>query len=104
FIPHAVPQDIVDVELVRKKRSFGDARLLDIKTASPERVAPFCAHFGICGGCKWQHMQYSGQLRYKQATVENALRRIGKIDFDQVEPILPSPKITYYRNKLEYTF
>ena len=104
FIPRAVPGDVVDVEVTRKKRNFAEANITALKKASEHRVEPFCSHFGICGGCKWQHMSYEAQLLYKNKSVENALSRIGKVDTLIMEDILPSQQATYYRNKLEYTF
>lgn len=104
FIEHAVPGDLVDVELFRKKKSFAEGRLVSVKEPSEHRVVPFCPHFGTCGGCKWQHMDYNAQLVFKQQYVENALRRLGKVDTSSLEDILPSEKTDYYRNKLEFTF
>ncbi|NQD71038.1 23S rRNA (uracil(1939)-C(5))-methyltransferase RlmD [Sphingobacterium shayense] len=104
FIEHAVPGDLVDVELFRKKKSFAEGRLVSVKEPSEHRVEPFCPHFGTCGGCKWQHMDYNAQLVFKQQYVENALRRLGKVDTSFLEDILPSEKTDYYRNKLEFTF
>ncbi len=104
FIDKAIPGDIVDVELQRKKKNFAEGRVTAISKASPYRIEPFCPHFGVCGGCKWQHMSYEAQLKFKQQYVENALTRIGKVDTSSMEDILPSEGTTYYRNKLEYTF
>jgi len=104
FIQHAIPGDIVDVEIQKKKKSFAEAKVTKLISPSPHRTTAFCEHFGICGGCKWQHMTYDAQLFYKQKSVENALSRIGKVDISSMEDILPSAKTTYYRNKLEYTF
>lgn len=104
FIPRVIPGDIVDVEVTRKKKNFAEANVISLRSPSPYRVDPFCEHFGICGGCKWQHMSYDAQLVYKNKSVENALSRIGKIDTSIMEEILPSKHTTYYRNKLEYTF
>ncbi|WP_134088792.1 23S rRNA (uracil(1939)-C(5))-methyltransferase RlmD [Olivibacter sp. XZL3] len=104
FIEKAVPGDIVDVELVRKKKNFAEAKITKIKQESASRIEAFCPHFGICGGCKWQHMDYQAQLLFKQKSVDNALSRIGKVDTSSMEDILPSNQTTYYRNKLEYTF
>ncbi|MDH5828297.1 23S rRNA (uracil(1939)-C(5))-methyltransferase RlmD [Sphingobacterium faecium] len=104
FVERAIPGDVVDVELIRKKKSFGEGRIQTLKKASEHRVEPFCEHFGVCGGCKWQHMTYDAQLLFKQQSVENALTRIGKVDISSMEPILPSVQTKYYRNKLEYTF
>jgi len=104
FIQHAIPGDIVDVEIQKKKKSFAEANVIALKVPSQYRTTHFCKHFGVCGGCKWQHMTYDSQLLYKQKSVENALSRIGKVDIASMEEILPSANTTYYRNKLEYTF
>lgn len=104
FVQHAIPGDIVDIEIQKKKKSFAEANVISLKTPSKYRTAAFCQHFGVCGGCKWQHMTYEAQLLYKQQSVENALSRIGKVDTSSMEKILPSVNTTYYRNKLEYTF
>lgn len=104
FIPHAIPGDVVDVEVTRKKRNFAEANVTALRSSSQHRVDPFCEHFGICGGCKWQHMSYDAQLLYKNKSVENALSRIGKVDTAVMEDILASEQTRYYRNKLEYTF
>ncbi|SEN79969.1 23S rRNA (uracil1939-C5)-methyltransferase [bacterium A37T11] len=104
FIEKAIPGDVVNVEVFRKKKKFGEARITQLIKPSTHRVDPFCEHFGTCGGCKWQHMSYDAQLIYKQQSVGNALSRIGKIDTVTMESILPSAQTKYYRNKLEYTF
>lgn len=104
FIEKAIPGDVVDVDLIRKKKNFAEAKIRQIIKPSPHRVAAFCEHFGTCGGCKWQHMDYDAQLFYKQKSVDNALSRLGKIDTANMEAILPSANTKYYRNKLEYTF
>ncbi|NGM63189.1 23S rRNA (uracil(1939)-C(5))-methyltransferase RlmD [Sphingobacterium sp. SGG-5] len=104
FIEKAVPGDVVHVELQRKKKNFAEGRVVDIQQASPYRVDAFCPHFGTCGGCKWQHMTYAAQLKFKQQYVDNVLTRIGKVDTSDMEEILPSAETTYYRNKLEFTF
>lgn len=104
FIDKAVPGDIVDVKVVKKKKNFAEAVIENLLTASDQRTDPFCAHFGTCGGCKWQHMQYDAQLHFKQKNVEAALQRLAKIDTSVIEPILGSAENKYYRNKLEYTF
>jgi len=90
--------------LMRKKKSFAEGRVVTIKKASEHRVDPFCPHFGVCGGCKWQHMSYDAQLLFKQQSVDNALKRLGKVDTSSIEPILGSEQTEYYRNKLEFTF
>ena len=104
FIEKAIPGDVVDVELQRKKKNFAEGRVTTIQQKSPYRIDPFCPHFGVCGGCKWQHMSYEAQLKFKQQYVDNALSRIGKVDTSSMEDILGSAETTYYRNKLEYTF
>ncbi len=104
FIEKAIPGDVVNVELQRKKKSFAEGRVTEILSPSPYRIDPFCPHFGVCGGCKWQHMEYGAQLKFKQQSVDNALSRIGKVDTAGMEPILGSEQTQYYRNKLEYTF
>ncbi|MDD2621714.1 MAG: 23S rRNA (uracil(1939)-C(5))-methyltransferase RlmD [Bacteroidales bacterium] len=103
FVPYAVPGDIVDVKAL-KKRTYYHAQLLKIKTPSPHRIAPLCQHFGFCGGCKWQQMDYTTQLQYKQKQIIDNFIRIGKFPFPQVMPILASDPIFAYRNKIEYTF
>jgi 23S rRNA (uracil1939-C5)-methyltransferase len=104
FIDKAVPGDLVDVEVYRKKKKFAEARIKTLVRASEHRIEPFCEHFGICGGCKWQHMTYESQLQYKQKSVTDALQRLGKVNTSGCEPILPSFETRYYRNKLEFTF
>lgn len=104
FIEHAVPGDVADVELLRKKKNFAEGKLVALKQPSRHRVDPFCPHFGVCGGCKWQHMNYPAQLQFKQQYVDNALRRLGKVDTQSMEDILGSSQTEYYRNKLEFTF
>src|SRR5690606_17102209 len=104
FVDKAIPGDVVDVELTRKKKKFAEARVRQLNKSSVHRVAPFCDHFGVCGGCKWQHMDYPAQLTYKQKGVDEALTRLGKVDTSMMEDILAAPQTQYYRNKLEYTF
>jgi len=104
FVERAVPGDVADVELFRKKKNFAEGRMTALKQPSEHRTDPFCAHFGTCGGCKWQHMAYPAQLLFKQQAVDNALKRLGNIDTSPMEPILPSARTEYYRNKLEFTF
>jgi len=104
FVDKAVPGDVVDVRLVKKKKNFAEAVIENLQTPSQLRQDAFCSHFGTCGGCKWQHMQYSAQLTYKQKSVESALQRLAKIDTSTMEPILGAPDNRYYRNKLEFTF
>jgi 23S rRNA (uracil1939-C5)-methyltransferase len=104
FVDKAVPGDVVDVRLIKKKKNFAEAVIEELHTASPFRTDPFCQHFGVCGGCKWQHMQYDAQLNFKYKSVEAALQRLAKVDTTSMEPILGSAENKYYRNKLEYTF
>lgn len=104
FVEKAVPGDVVNVRLMKKKKNFAEAIIESIQTPSQFRQDPFCSHFGTCGGCKWQHMDYNAQLKFKQQTVTSALQRLAKIDTRVMEPILGSYENRYYRNKLEYTF
>src|ERR1700761_7882217 len=104
FVDKAVPGDIADVQVYRKKKNFGEGKIVQLKKASEFRTEPFCEHFGTCGGCKWQHMTYAAQLQFKQKTVAGALIHLAKIDVIGMLPIVPSPEDRYYRNKLEFTF
>lgn len=104
FIDKAIPGDVADVQVFRSKKNFGEGRITELKQASEYRVEAFCGHFGTCGGCKWQHMTYEAQLKFKQKAVAGALTRLAKIDTSGMLPIVPSPADKYYRNKLEYTF
>lgn len=104
FVPFAAPGDVCDIQVTKKKSSFMEGRITEIITPSPQRVTPFCSHFTICGGCKWQHLPYSLQLETKDQVVRDALCRIGKIDVETYLPILGSERRERYRNKLEFTF
>lgn len=104
FIDKAVPGDIVDVELVRRKKKFFEGRIQNLVRPSEHRTDPFCQHFGVCGGCKWQHLTYESQLQFKQKSVSDALQRLAKVEVAGMETILGSKASRYYRNKLEYTF
>ncbi|WP_285059913.1 23S rRNA (uracil(1939)-C(5))-methyltransferase RlmD [Pedobacter ginsengisoli] len=104
FVDKAVPGDVADVRIVKKKKNFAEAVIESLNKASVLRTDPFCQHFGTCGGCKWQHMEYDAQLKFKHKNVEAALQRLAKIDTAGMEPILGSAENKYYRNKLEYTF
>ncbi len=106
FVPFAAPGDIVDVQVKKSKRNFMDGVIRHIHKFSDIRAEPFCSHFGICGGCKWQHLPYEKQLEFKQQEVTDSLSRIGKVPMDEVEmlPIVASEHTRFYRNKLEYTF
>jgi len=104
FVDNAIPGDIVDIQLTRKKKSFAEGKVVQYHRLSEKRTEPFCKHFGMCGGCKWQQMQYEHQLFYKQKQVADNFTRIGHITIPDIRPILASPLQTCYRNKLEYTF
>lgn len=102
FIQGAVPGDVADLRITKKKSSFAEAEAIRINERSPDRVEPFCTHFGTCGGCKWQDLAYERQLTYKQQQVVDNLTRLGGLELPEVSPILPSPRTTFYRNKLEF--
>ena len=104
FVTGAVPGDVVDVFVQKKKGTFAEGIADKIITPSPDRVEAFCQHFSVCGGCKWQNLDYQAQLRHKQQVVEDALLRIGKVEIETILPILGAPDTTYYRNKLEFGF
>lgn len=104
FIEGAVPGDVVDVSLTRIKTSFLEGKTVSIKKLSDKRSEPFCEHFGLCGGCKWQNLQYAEQLQYKQQQVIDNLERLGGLTLPPLLPIVASEKTTHYRNKLEYSF
>lgn len=102
FVPFAVPGDVVDLQVRRKKHSYCEAEIIRIVRPSDIRVKPQCAHFGLCGGCKWQNVPYAEQLKMKQRQVYDQLTRIGKVDLPEILPILGSEKTFGYRNKLEF--
>lgn len=104
FIEGAVPGDVVDVRLSKNKKDWAEGKAIRIKEQSKERVIPFCKHFGVCGGCKWQMLPYAKQLEYKQEEVAQQMKRIGKISLPEMQPIAGSSETTHYRNKLEFTF
>lgn len=104
FIKGAVPGDLVDLQITRKKSKYREANVIEVKERSDKRTEPVCTHFGVCGGCKWQNMHYDWQLFYKQKQVSDALTRLAKIELPEIQKILPSKKIYQYRNKLEFTF
>ncbi|MDR2680022.1 MAG: 23S rRNA (uracil(1939)-C(5))-methyltransferase RlmD [Tannerella sp.] len=104
FVPWAAPGDIVDIQLTRKKNSYAEGRVVRFHKYSEERTDPFCEHFTTCGGCKWQHLPYETQLKYKHKQVIDNLTRIGKVEAEEVCPITGSEQTTFYRNKLEFTF
>lgn len=104
FVENVVPGDVVDIYLTKNKKSFAEGRLLQLVTPSPIRETPFCKHFGVCGGCKWQMLPYHKQLEYKQQQVADQMRRIGHVALPEMEPILGATEQRFYRNKLEFTF
>lgn len=104
FVPNTVPGDVVDVQVTRKRKNFLEGFVVKTHKFSDLRVEAFCPHFGTCGGCKWQNLPYSRQLEFKQQEIVENLQRIGKVKLQNVYPILGSPQIQNYRNKLEYTF
>lgn len=104
FIPYGAPGDVVDVKLDKKKKSYAIGHIEQMVKPSPIRVEPRCEHFGVCGGCRWQHIPYSEQLKYKYQQVKDALERIAKVDIPEINPVLGSKNIWEYRNKMEYTF
>ena len=104
FVPFVVPGDIVDLQIVKKKKSFAEARAVKFHKIAEARREALCQHYGVCGGCKWQILPYDRQLHYKQQQVIDNLQRIGKIQLPATEPILGCNEDYYYRNKLEFTF
>ena len=104
FIPNVVPGDVVDVQTLKKRKSYYEGKAIKFHQYSTDRIEPVCEHFGACGGCKWQNMDYDKQLFYKNQEVYNNLKRIGKIELPAFEPILGSAKQFFYRNKMEFGF
>lgn len=104
FLEGGAPGDVVDVQLTKIKSSFLEGRVTAVKQYSSTRSEPFCVHFGLCGGCSWQHIQYETQLLYKQKQVVDNLERIGGLELPAINTIIPSSKTRFYRNKLDYTF
>lgn len=102
FVPFAVPGDVADLQVTRKKHHYMEAEVARIITPSPLRIEPMCEHFGVCGGCKWQTLPYSEQLKAKQQQVVDQLTRIGKVELPETSPIIGSPATSHYRNKLEF--
>ena len=102
FVPWCVPGDVCDVQIHRKKHSFAEGEVVRFVEQSKVRAVPFCQHFGVCGGCKWQNLPYDEQLRFKQQQVFDQLTRIGKIELPEFRPILGSVKTQEYRNKLDF--
>lgn len=104
FVPFVVPGDVVDLQIRRKKHSYAEAEAVKFHEYSAQRAVPFCKHYGVCGGCKWQCLNYEYQLKYKQQQVFDALTRIGKVELPPIMPIIGSEQTRAYRNKLEFTF
>ncbi len=104
FVPYVVPGDVVDLQVKRKKNKYAEAVAVNFHEYSPKRAVPFCQHYGVCGGCKWQCLSYEDQIKYKQKQVTDNLTRIGKVELPEISPILGSEKTEFYRNKLEFTF
>lgn len=104
FTQFVVPGDIVDIQVTRKKNSYMEGRVTQIHCYSAKRSEPFCSHYGVCGGCKWQILPYEEQIRHKEKQVYNHLTRIGKVEIPPISPILGSEDTIFYRNKLEFTF
>lgn len=104
FVPNVVPGDVVDIQTIKKRKAYYEGKAILFHTKSAQRTEPVCEHFGYCGGCKWQNMKYSQQLFYKNQEVYNHLKRIGKVELPEFEPILGSEKQFFYRNKMEFSF
>ena len=104
FVEGAVPGDVADVFITRNKKDWAEGKVITIKEYSKERVEPFCIHFGVCGGCKWQMLPYAKQLTYKQQEATDAFKRIGRLEVIPILPIIGSENTIHYRNKLEFTF
>lgn len=104
FVPFGAPGDVADVQIDRRKRSFAEGHIVRLTSESPMRTEPKCASYGVCGGCRWQHLDYNEQLHFKRQQVEDALTRIGKVDIPTVNDTIGSDNIYEYRNKMEYTF
>lgn len=104
FVPFVVPGDVVDLKILKKKHSYAEAVAVKFHKLSDVRAVPFCQHFGICGGCKWQNLPYEEQLCFKQKQVTDCLERIAKVELPEISPILGSENTVRYRNKLEYSF
>ena len=104
FINNAIPGDVVTVQTTKQRKAYFEATAIEFHEYSKDRVPAICRHFGVCGGCKWQHMDYQKQLYYKNKEVQDHLKRIGGISPEKVLPILGAPEQFYYRNKMEYSF
>lgn len=104
FIPFVAPGDVIDIQLTKKKHNYAEGKAIHFHEYSLLRETPFCEHFGICGGCQWQHLRYEEQIKYKQKQVIDNLTRIGKIDLGEILPIKGSIQTVAYRNKMEFAF
>ncbi len=104
FTQYVVPGDVVDIQVTKKKNSYMEGKVVKVHSFSQKREVPFCTHYGVCGGCKWQILPYQEQINHKEKQVINNLTRIGKVDLPEITPILGSEKTVFYRNKLEFTF
>lgn len=104
FIPLVIPGDVVDVQITKQRHSYWEGKLIRLVTPSPDRQLPVCEYFGVCGGCKWQMLPYSGQLKFKARQVTDQLTRIGRLSLPEIPPIIGAASSEYYRNKMEYTF
>ena len=104
FLNSGVPGDVVDISTYKKKKGFYEGNIVKFHTLSEHRTEPVCEHFGVCGGCKWQHMKYDAQLIFKQKEVAENLKRIGKLDLPELKPILAVENPYWYRNKMEFSF
>jgi 23S rRNA (uracil1939-C5)-methyltransferase len=104
FVEGGIVGDVVKAEVRKKKKSFAEAKVVEIITPSPHRTTPVCQYFGTCGGCKWQHLSYSEQCAWKKRHVQDAFERLGKVPYTRLHDTLPSPLDYYYRNKMEFSF
>jgi 23S rRNA (uracil1939-C5)-methyltransferase len=104
FVPMLIPGDVVDIQVIRKRKKYLEGKVIKFHEYSPDRIEPRCTHFGVCGGCKWQHLPYRLQLKYKEKQVRDNLSRIGKVELTEIKPIIASSDEYLYRNKLEFTF
>lgn len=104
FTTHVIPGDVVDLQVTKKRKNYAEAKVVRLLKESTDRIAAFCEHFGVCGGCKWQYLPYEKQLYYKEKQVADQLKRIGHLQLPEITPIIGSQKNTFYRNKLEFSF
>ncbi|MCK5278925.1 MAG: class I SAM-dependent RNA methyltransferase, partial [Cyclobacteriaceae bacterium] len=104
FVGGVAPDDVVDLKIIRKKKSYLEGKAVKFHEYSKQRTEPFCEHFGLCGGCKWQHLSYQHQVAAKRQQIIDNFERIGKFNFPKINPIITSEDTKFYRNKLEFTF